>query len=497
MGVSNSLETIDRAVFGVVQARHLLSRAGFGGTPAQVQALVDMGLDDAVDRLVDFERIDNSDLPAVQIDPDIIRPPTREERQMMRSARKSDDKQSMADVQMRRQMSRREDRGQLGRLQRWWLSRMIATSRPMQEKLALLWHGHFACNYRTVRDSNLLYRQNEHFRTHAAGSFADLARGIVRDPAMIRFLDNHNNRKQKPNENLARELMELFTLGEGNYSERDIKQGARALTGYTFQDNEFRFAPRMHDDGAKTILGRRGNFDGDDFVDICLEQKACSRFVAYKLYRHFVGDVDYDLLEETPVARGVIHQLSRIVLSNDYEMGPVLKRVLKSRHFYDPAVIGNKIKSPAQLIVGTVRMLDVPLRDLDSLVDAMNLMGQALFNPPSVAGWAGGRSWINTSTLFVRHNACAFLICGKRPGDQTWATDRIEYDPMFLLEDLPQRTPEAIVDHLLSILLGPKVPEERRRQLLTFLAARSGPIKRGTIVGLLLLITAMPEYQLC
>ena len=497
MATSNSLSPIKTADFGAAQAHHLLNRAGFGGTPRQVDALVGMGLNRAVDHLVNYGSIDPADLPGPEVDADLIEPAPREQRQKMRRARRDQDEQMMADFRAQRRQRRQADREQHRRLQRWWMSRMFATSRPMEEKMTLLWHGHFASNHRTVRDSYLMFQQNVLFRRHAVGRFSDLAFGIIHDPAMIRFLDNHNNRKQKPNENLARELMELFTLGEGNYTEADIKQGARALTGYTYQDNDFHFAQRAHDPGPKVILGQRGRFDGDDFVRILLRQKACPRFVCYKLYNHLVGDVAYEHLADMPAARSVIWQMARELERREYQIAPVLRQLLRSRHFYDDAIIGNKIKSPAQLLVGTVRMMNVPARDLDTLVDAMRLMGQDPFDPPSVAGWPGGRSWINTSTLFVRQNLCAFLITGKRPGDQSWSTAQIDYDPMFLLEGLATRSHEAIVDRLLSTLLSGQVPAQRRRQMLQFLDQRSGPVKRDTIVALLLLLTAMPEYQLC
>ena len=497
MATSNSLNPIKAAEFGTIQARHLLNRAGFGGTPRQVDALAAMGLDRAVDHLVGYDSIDPTTLPGPEVDADLIQPPSRGDRQNMRRARRDENDEMMAEFRMQRQQQNRADREQYRKLKRWWLSRMIATSRPLEEKMTLLWHGHFASNHRTVRDSYLLFQQNALFRRYAVGRFSDLATGIIRDPAMIRFLDNHNNRKQNPNENLARELMELFTLGEGNYTEQDIKQGARALTGYTFEDNEFKFSRRAHDEGTKVILGQRGRFDGDDFVRILLQQKACPRFISYKIYNNLVADVTYEHLGDVPVARGVIAQMARDLERRKYQMTPVLKRLLKSRHFYDDSVIGNKIKSPVQLLVGTVRMLNVPVRDLDTLVDAMRLMGQELFNPPSVAGWPGGRSWINTSTLFVRQNICAFLITGKRPDNRNWTTDQIAYDPTFLVEGEPMRSHEAITDHLLSTILSGRVSTQRRDQLMAFLDRGRGPVKRDTIVALLLLLTAMPEYQLC
>jgi uncharacterized protein (DUF1800 family) len=370
---------------------------------------------------------------------------------------------------------------------------MIETPRPLEEKLVLLWHDHFASNYRFVRDSYMMLQQNRTFREHANGSFADLAHAIIRDPAMIRFLNNDSNQRRKPNENLARELMELFTLGEGHYTESDIKQGARALTGYSVNDNDFMFRPGAHDPGQKTILGASGDFDGDAFVDILLAREQCPRWVAYKLYRQFVADVD-----DAPPAGSeqIIEELAVELRRSDFELRPVLRKLFASAHFYDPAIRGAKIKSPTQLLVGAIRSMHTPARSFDVLRDAMEMMGQQLFSPPSVAGWPGGRGWINTSTLFVRQNLCTYLITGKLPFEDGWSRQAIAYDPAHLLDDVRPLTAEAGVDRLLEQLIAVKVSDARRNELVRF-AKDSDLNKRDAVIGLLLLITAMPEYQLC
>ncbi len=494
MGVTRSTRPLGPRSFGYDQARHLLNRAGFGGTPRQIVTLQAMGLDKAVDSLVDYHKIDDQTLAPPNYDADIIRPPTRQERQQFERARRENDAAAREAARLRRARSQAADRQQMAGLRQWWLRRMIATPRPLEEKLVLLWHSHFASNHRTVRDSFLMLKQNAMFRRHANDSFAALAMNIVRDPAMIRFLNNDSNNKDHPNENLARELMELFTLGEGNYTENDIKQGARALTGYTARDNDFVFRQNAHDAGAKTILGKRGRFNGDDFVRILLAHRQCAAFVAYKLYRHFVSDMPNG---PDPAAKTVIRKLAQQLYARQYQIAPVLKTLFKSEHFYDPAIVGNLIKSPAQLVVGTVRGLQPPDRDAGILDTAMNMMGQRLFDPPSVAGWDGGRSWINTSTLFVRQNLCAYLISGKLPFKDGWSRNDVNYDPGFLVKDLPAPKPAAVTDHLIATLLGDRVAPQRREQLIGFLSDRGGPINRDTLIATLLLITAMPEYQLC
>jgi uncharacterized protein (DUF1800 family) len=494
--METSLSPLPSRDFGPAQDRHLLLRAGFGATPPHTRALADKGPDRAVAQLLDYEAIDDSSLPEPDIDPDVIRPLTAEERRERQRARREGDQQTLNALRRRVLQARAEDRRMIGTLRDWWIDRLIATPRPMQEKLTLLWHGHFATSQRQVRDAYLMYQQNRFFREHAHGSFATLARGIVRDPAMIRYLNNDRNNKRQPNENLARELMELFTLGEGRYTEDDIKQGARALTGYSVEDNDFRFRPLLHDDGRKTILGRTGAFDGDDFVNLLLRRPRCPTFVALKLYRHLVADVSEHDRQVPPENRRVIDALAAQLIKHDCDMKPVLALLLRSRHFYDPAIVGRKIKSPAELLVGTIRQLGTPTRKARARGMAMRGMGQVLFEPPSVAGWPVGREWVNTSTLFVRQNTATYLIAGKLP-TRDWDIDELNYDPAPLLASLADRSADAVTNHLIDALLGEHTPPARREPLTRFMRERSKGVTRDSLVALLLLITATPEYQLC
>ena len=489
MTVNATLSRVRTDQFSFLDAQHLLNRAGFCGTPAQIQALVDMGIDKAVDYLVDYTDIDKSGLEIPQYDLDLVGPATPEQRRVFREARQTGDKQLLARVRQMRAQQRQQDRMQMSDLTRWWIARMITTPRPLEEKLVLLWHGHFATQYQKVRDSYLMLKQNALFRKHASGNFAELAVAIVRDPAMLRFLDNTQNNRRKPNENLARELMELFTLGEGNYTEHDIRQGARALTGYGVQDNEFVFRRRQHDDGVKTILGRRGAFDGDGFARILIAHRACAHFVAYKLYKFFVCDLPDD---QMPWLTGVVNRLAGQVVRHKYELRPVLKRLFKSQHFFDSAIAGNMIKSPVQLVIGAMRTMQTPSRDLSVIDDAMGSMGQKLFNPPSVAGWPGGRAWVTTSAYYTRQNLCTYLITGKMPIGR-WQKDQMQFDPTALIAGLPENSPDAVVDHLMQSLLGRQVLPGRRKALVELMR---GEITRDRLTAALLLITAMPEYQL-
>ena len=491
-----SLSPIASRDFSPALCWHLLSRAGFGGAPHAVAELHGLGLAGAVARLVRYQEVDLGGLVELDLDPDVIAPQTAEQRQALGRARREGDRDAIDAYRRTRNVARAEDRRMHLGMQTWWLERMIQSPRPMEEKLTLLWHSHFATRHRDIRDSFLMQKQNAMFRQHANGSFADLAGAIVRDPAMIRFLNNDRNNARRPNENLARELMELFTLGEGHYTEADIREGARTLTGFTVNDNTFAFNRRNHDQGEKTILNEEGWWDGDDFVELLLRQQACARFVALKLYRHFVADVsdDWDLVPTTQ--KRVIAGLADLLRREEFAIAPVLERLLKSRHFYDAQIVGKKIKSPVQLVVGTVRALGTPMRDGRGVTRGLRAMGQDLFEPPSVAGWAGGRSWINTSTLLMRQNMCTYLLTGKDPSKQ-WRRSNVGYDPMALLGDLESPTPRQVVDHLCDSLLGPHVPAPRRATLYQFLESRRTGVTADTVMGLLLLITAMPEYQLC
>jgi len=497
-----SLSPLRAERFGYDEARHLLWRAGFGGTPAQIQTLASWGLDKAVEHLVDYRSVPFEPVEPDEFDKDIMRPPTESERRAYQRARERQDEETLARFRLERQRRQRSDREQMRRLRLWWLERMIETPRPLEEKMALFWHGHFATSYRKIEDSYHMFLQNQRFRAQAVGNFGELLFEIIRDPAMLRYLDNDRSRKGRPNENLARELMELFSLGEGHYTERDIKEGARALTGYTFEDDEFVFREGNHDAGAKRILGVSGRLDGDDFCKAILVQRACSTFMATKLYRFFVADVPDDLREADPAVRRAIGDLADTMLRARYEIAPVLKRLFTSEHFYHESVRLEQIKSPVQLVVGAVRSLLTPVRDLSILADALDLMGQNLFFPPSVKGWEGGRSWINTSTLFVRQNILSYLLTGRTPSGYDPSARTDPYDPSPLLSELRNADPKApsdperLVDYLLRFTLG-RSPSGARPELTEFVRSHGGEPSRSVVTGTLLLISAMPEYQLC
>lgn len=500
---TSSLAPIRDEEFRFSQARHLLLRAGFGGTEEQINLIAQWGPERAVDHLIDFDEIPSEADSADAFDRDIMRPLSESDQRMLRQARISRNESVVEQFQKQRMAAQRKDRAQIREIQQWWLTRMIQTPKPLEEKLTLFWHGHFATGYRTIEDSYHMYAQNRMFRANALGNFGQLLRNIIRDPAMLRYLNNNQNRKSDPNENLARELMELFSLGEGNYTENDIKNGARALTGYTYNDDEFSFERNRHDQTIKRILGVSGNLDGDGFVNAILRSRACPAFIATKLYRFFVADVSMDIKEMPSASRQFIAKIADQLARANYELKPVVRKMLLSRHFYDESVMKNKIKSPAELVVGSVRSLNAPTRDLRVLVEAMTQMGQSLFAPPSVKGWDGGRAWISTATMFTRQNTLVYLLTGRLPTGFNPIGMTQTFDARALVRSLnnpsssvtPSRT--LIASDLLRAVL-----DVRDEQLAERIALATAENKRDaddprTLTEMLTLITSLPQYQLC
>ena len=294
-----------------------------------------------------------------------------------------------------------------------WLSEMINSEAQLREKMSLFWHGHFAC-----RVVNIYFQQQllTVIRENALGNFSDLLREVSKTPAMLSFLNNQQNRKQHANENFAREVMELFTMGRGNYTEADVKEGARAFTGWGFNlKGEFVQRPFQHDNGKKTFLGKTGNFDGDDIIDIILEQKATAKFITQKIYKFFVND-DIDPNKMESLAEGFYQ--------SNYDLQKLMNRIFLSDWFYEEKNIGTRIKSPVELIVGVRRLIPMELERPEAQLLFQRVLGQVLFYPPNVAGWPGGKNWIDSSALMFRMrlpqlltNSEEFLIAPKDDDD--------------------------------------------------------------------------------
>ena len=404
------LTPITAADWNYDRAAHLLSRAGFGGTPEDIQKLADMTPEQAVRSLVDFADIPNDHLEPFEHsglwdDSLIDFPPSRPAATELAAKRGESMGIRVKPETVNRHMQPVSDRFfywlratllETRRVGYWWAERMLDTDRPLEEKLALFWHGHFATAESKVRDYRKMLLQIETFEQHAAGNFRDLLIAVAQDPAMLYYLDAGVNVKGAANENFAREVMELFTMGVGNYSEKDVREAARAFTGWNFENLEFVVHPALHDEDEKTFLGRTGNFDGVEVLDIILEHEVTAEYIGAKLYRFFV--------REDP-SEALVEEIGSIFRDNDYELRPLLTAMFLSRDFYSEASYGAHIKGPVEHVVTLLKHLgaeDVPgVPDFNRTTVAL---GQHLLNPPSVAGWAQGKSWITPALIQERGN---------------------------------------------------------------------------------------------
>jgi uncharacterized protein (DUF1800 family) len=364
------------------QARHLLLRTGFAPNQVEVNRLTGRNTQEVVNELLTRAK---AAVPAHPPPAFVSQPPPPPPRLLATK----DEQQAMRREQMR---EGREAKA-------WWMREMIESPAPLRERMTLFWHNHFANSQQKVVRSQAMWQQNQLLRTHALGSFASLLHTIAKDPAMLVYLDGANSRVQAPNENFAREVMELFTLGEashgGGYTEQDIREAARAFTGWSVDRDTFtyRYRPMFHDGGQKTLLGRSGNLDGDAALDVILAQPAAARFIVGKMWREFVSP------EPDAVAlAGIAQRFSQ----SGYDIAGVLRDLLLSDAFWAEDNAGSLVKSPVELVVGTVRQFGIRVDDTLPLAIKAAQLGQNLLAPPNVKGWPGYNDWINTTTLLER-----------------------------------------------------------------------------------------------
>jgi hypothetical protein len=423
----------------------------------------------------------------------------------------------------------REDGGE--QLRGWWLYCMLHGRHPLREKLTLFWHNHFATSIAKVQSTALMFRQNCLLRQHALGRFGPFLQAISRDGAMVLWLDSNSNIKGKPNENYARELMELFSLGVGHYTEKDIREAARAFTGWRTDGVNFTFDTRSHDSGPKTVLGQTGSWDGDDVVRILLEQAAAARFLVRKLYHFLVS-------EKTVPPDSLLEPLSESFRKSDYDIAWLVRTILASRHFYSSHAFRQRLRGPAEYVLGAVQAVyrrygeeEADYRPLPQqvLVGRLGAMGQHLFAPPNVKGWPGGASWLNTSTLLERDNFAGALAMGtlwstlspeptgppasavylgqvaRRPSRSAAPADTPEepappraFDPACLLEEEGVSRPEDVVRVLLDQYLPGGVRPEARAKLVAFVAEGkpAGPALARRVREAVHAILTMAEYHL-
>jgi len=368
------------AALGYDDARHLLNRVGFGATQADVERFAGLTRDQAARKLLaDTRTTAVTPPPAWTADSGPLRYP------------RAGEKASEAEKKMFQQEQIREGL----QLRGWWVGEMLDTPSPLTERMTLFWHNHFVSSQQKVRLAKLMYRQNVTLRAHAVGNFGELLHAIGRDPAMVIYLDSAQNRKGTPNENFAREVMELFTLGEGSYSEQDVKEAARAFTGWSLDRStgEFVFRRFIHDSSTKTVLGRAGALDGDQVLDILLAQPQTAEFITRKLWREFVSP-DPDEAE--------VKRIARRFRDAHYDIKVALYGLLTAEAFYSADNRGTLVKSPIELVVGTLRQFDLKPGQTLPFAMAAAGMGQNLFSPPNVKGWPGQDTWINSTTLLAR-----------------------------------------------------------------------------------------------
>jgi uncharacterized protein (DUF1800 family) len=481
------------------KAAHLLNRIGFGGTPREIESVYAQGLDAILRQLVD-----------ARDEPEKVPAPTWAHPQNLKEIRAA--LQALKEGSPERKEKMREmqemQAAQILDLRHWWLKRMMTTRNPLREKMTLFWHGHFATSIQKVNNCYWMWLQNETFRHNALGNFKSLTRQISRDPAMMIYLDLQESRKEHPNENWARELMELFTVGIGHYTEEDIRESARAFTGYRLDNatQDFQFAAGQHDDAQKTFIGKTGALDGDDIIDILMEKPACAEFIAEKLWRFFVEDVP---------PRKIVSAVASRLHVEKYEIRPVLREIFSSAEFFSESAMHSHVKSPVEFLIQTTKLLETDLPSPKVVQNAMTQMGQLLFAPPNVKGWDGGRAWISPSTLFFRYNFAGYLVSGDPPAapgppQQGPLTSTVAPQPPFPPPQ-PRRAPinvdriaplelrdkrEALAAHLIKRLFQRTLPRERLDVFTQFLMSRKLDTSDRTVRALLHLMMSTPEFQL-
>lgn len=374
----------------------------------------------------------------------------------------------------------------------WWLFRMLATSFPLQEKMTLFWHNHFATSNGKVQNVAFMLRQYELLRKHCLGNFESLLKQMSTDPAMLIWLDGRGSKKGNPNENYARELMELFSLGIGNYTETDIRQAARAFTGWEIRGNEVRFRPDQFDDGKKTVFNRVGDFHPDDIVKLCLEKKSAPDWICHKLFRFLVS--------ETMIPDSALLQpLSNQFRQREFDIGSLVETILRSNLFFSQQSYRTRIKSPVEFAIGIIHGLEGRV-GTTALAVTLQEMGQNLFYPPSVKGWDGGPAWLNGQTLLYRQNLALALTS---TGDIRFGG---QIDPVSLVNKVGCKKPADILDLFLTIFLDNNLPAASRERLLKYQlepASKNRPVywseedaENQKIRSLCHLVFMQPEFQL-
>ena len=369
---------------GFEDARHLVSRTGIGAEWETIVRFQNLTRQQAISYLFSNQNHKVPAPPAMSAWPKMV---------------------SLRGNMNRRKMIKRISRGEGKALQKWWVNHLLATNSPFLERMTLFWHNHFPSSIAKTNQASMLYQQNIMLRKNALGNFGQMLHDIARDPAMLLYLDGYVSTKDEPNENFARELLELFTIGIGNYNENDMREAARAFTGWSIDERNgrFRYNAATHDTGVKTFLGKRGNFKGEDILNILLNHPSTAETIAKKMWHEFINISKPD--------QRVINQWAHVFRSSGYDIKALMNQVLTSNEFWSKANRGALIKSPIDLTLGTLRTLPYTIRRTD-LAHNLNIMGQGVFAHPSVKGWSGGKTWISTQSILRRNSMMTNLTSG-------------------------------------------------------------------------------------
>ena len=456
--------------------KHLYARAGFGLNPKEWAVRKNWSIDEAVAAL--FQDADQKQ--GLSTKTQLVNYSNEEISEMSKEKKKAL-KKEMKQMIIKQNVE--------------WVHRMAdPSSSDLLEKMSLFWHGHFAC---ISRNSKLAFRQVNTIRQHALGNFRDFVLAMAKDVSMIRFLNNQQNRKRKPNENFARELLELFTIGRGNYTEADVKAAARAFTGWSSDlSGEFTFRKRQHDYDSKTFMGETGDLNGEDIVRVVLDRKETAAFITRKIYKFFINE---------EVNERHLSKLTQLFYDSDYDIKGLMRTIFESKSFYHKSNVGVKIKSPMELMAGIMRKLKVNFDTTLTLLFLEKALGQVLFNPPNVAGWTGGKSWIDNSTLMLRLNLVNYLYYAteinfkakdkfkSRKPNKVVRKIKATVDLEPLLSTFSVYSQEEVFDHLVDYLL-PLKPKQARRLFDTFSIQDN---QEDYIKSLTMRLMSLPEYQLC
>lgn len=465
---------------------HLYKRAGFGIPINELAAKQNKSYDELAKSLID----DSKSFTSLSLPSDSYVDADYEKRKKL----SRDERQEL----------RKRNRENIRKINTEWLEKMSTDKAVLREKMTFFWHGHFACKSPVSRFNE---QQNNLLRKHALGNFREMVMDVSKDPAMLQFLNNQQNRKKSPNENFARELLELFTIGRGNYSEDDIKNAAKCFTGWGYNsEGEYVFREKQHDFGDKSFMGKTGNFSGEDIINMVLNNRKTAEFIAGKIYKFFVNDnIDSEIVKE----------LADNFYSSNYDIGKLMYEIFSSDWFYDEKNIGAKIKSPVELLAGMSKVYNIKFENPKSVLYMERAMGQTLLNPPNVGGWASGKNWIDTSSMMFRMKLPEIIFKSSNLDFEIKedAEDLIENDVKIknankklnksvkttinlqpYVSFFSGKSNKDVIDNLTEFMLQVDIPQKTKDLVLKYADDSSA---ENFVESSIERIMSIPEFQLC